>query len=89
MYKITFNSETSPYATKDEKFNHMFIRQQEMYFNEILKVRGYIYMNTIYEMLGIRWNILWDNLCLKYEPDEELKLSIRCINGDGFDITIH
>lgn len=89
MYTITFNSKTSPYATHDEKFNHMFVRQHETLLNDLLKVRGYIYMNTIYELLGIRWNPIWDNICLQYKPDKKLRLAIRGSNGDGFDIDIH
>lgn len=89
MYTITFNSKTSPYAMTDVKYNHMFIRQQETFLNDMLKVRGYIYMNTIYEMLGVKWDIEWDNLCLRYEPNKRLVFGIRCPNGDGYDIDIH
>lgn len=89
MYTITFNSKTSPYAVPDEKFNHMFIRHTETHLNVLLEVRGYMYMSTIYEALGVRWNPIWDNLCLQYEPDEKLRFGIRGSNGDGFDIDIH
>lgn len=86
--KITFNSKTSPYATTDAEHNHMFIRLQENYFNDVLKVRGYIYANTIYEMLGIKWDPDWYNPCLRYEPCAKLKLVVRDVNEDGFDIDI-
>lgn len=86
--KITFNSKASPYAMTDSEYNQMFIRQQENYFNDVLKVRGYIYLNTIYEMLGLKWNPDWNNPCLHYNPIAKLKLVIRGSNEDGFDIDI-
>ena len=88
MFTITFNSKTSPYATTDVKVNRMFILQHELHFNTMLKVRGYIYLNTIYEMFGIKWNPEWENLCLRYEPNMKLRLAIRGSNEDGFDIDI-
>lgn len=88
MYTITFNSKTSPYATKDVKYNQMFILQQERFINDMLKVRGYIYLNTIYELLGIKWNIEWENFCLQYVPGAYIRFGIRCANEDGFDIDI-
>lgn len=87
--QFTFNSKTSPYATTDVEFNQMFIRRQENFFNDVLKVRGYIYLNTIYEMLGIKWDPDWNNLCLRYEPYEaKLRFAVRAVNEDGFDIDI-
>lgn len=40
--------------TKDPEYNLMFIRQQQNYANELLKNKGYVYLNEVYEMLGIR-----------------------------------
>lgn len=88
MLQFTFNSKTSAYADRHSEVNLMFIRQQEVYFNDILRVRGYIYLNTIYEMLGVKWDPEWENLCLLYKPNASLKFGIRCANEDGFDIDI-
>lgn len=38
---------------KDAEWNLMFLRQQEVYANDLLKVRGFIFLNEIYEMLGL------------------------------------
>lgn len=92
MYKITFNSKTSLYAKIDEideKFNIRFVRQQEAFVNDILKVRGYIYVNRIYELLGVKWNPKRTNKCFRYEPNVRLNFIIQGSNGDGFDIIIH
>jgi hypothetical protein len=86
--KITFNSKTSPYATTDKECNLLFIRCYETYCNDILKARGYIYLNTIYELFGVKWNPEWENLCMLYKPDVTLRVAIRCVNEDGFDFDI-
>lgn len=53
----------SPYAvvyddgctgwTKDAEFNKMFLITQQNYANELLKNRGYLFLNEVYDMLGI------------------------------------
>lgn len=86
--KITFNSKTSPCAGTRIDYNRMFIAQQELYFNDLLKIRGYIYLNTIYEALGVKWDPDWENCCLLYKPGTRITLAIRGVNEDGFDIDI-
>ena len=89
MYTLTFNSKTSAYASTKSEENLLFIRCQENYFNSVLRVRGYLYMNTIYEMLGVEWNTDFENFCIMYKPNNtSLKLAIRCVNEDGYDIDI-
>lgn len=39
--------------TKDAEFNLLFLRQQQNYANEKLKSQGYLFLNDVYEMLGI------------------------------------
>lgn len=39
--------------TKDPELNLVFLKQQQNYANEILKTRGHITLNEVYEMLGI------------------------------------
>lgn len=39
--------------TKNAELNHLFLRQQQNYANEKLKSKGYLYLNEVYEMLGI------------------------------------
>lgn len=53
----------SPYArffddgctgwTKDAEFNLMFLHDQQRYANDILKTKGYLTLNEVYDMLGI------------------------------------
>lgn len=39
--------------TKDSEMNKMFLLQQQNYANEKLKARGYLFLNDVYDMLGI------------------------------------
>ena len=39
--------------TKDAEYNLMFVRQQQNYANELLKSRGHLFLNEVYDMLGI------------------------------------
>lgn len=39
--------------TKDPEYNLMFLRRQQEYANEILKSRGHLFLNEVYDMLGI------------------------------------
>lgn len=56
-------NELSPYAiiyddgctgwTKDAEFNKMFLIKQQNYANELLQTRGYLFLNEVYDMLGV------------------------------------
>lgn len=56
-------NEYSPYArffddgctgwTKDPEYNLMFLRDQQRYANDLLQSKGHLYLNEVYDMLGI------------------------------------
>lgn len=48
-----FFDECSPYWVKDADMNLMFLKQQQNYANELLKTRGIVFLNEIYDMIGI------------------------------------
>lgn len=38
---------------KDADCNKLFLKQQEIYATDLLKERGHLYLNEVYDMLGI------------------------------------
>lgn len=40
----------------DEGLNLAFLYSSEVYLNELINARGYLYLNQIYEHLGIKWD---------------------------------
>ena len=57
--------EDSAYWTNDNTLNEHFLNCKMDYIIEIIKHRGYIYLNQIYENLGIEWDTRCGNLCLE------------------------
>jgi hypothetical protein len=43
-----------PAWCKDPEVNMMFLQQQQIYVNELLKRRGHVFLNEIYDMLGFK-----------------------------------
>lgn len=43
----------NPYWEKDPEYNLMFLKQRERYANEKLQSNGFLFLNEVYEMLGI------------------------------------
>ena len=49
-----FFDECSPYWEKNSEYNLMFLLNQQNYANEMLKAKGFLFLNDVYEMLGIQ-----------------------------------
>ena len=43
----------SPLWSEDQESNDLYLRSTQMYFTDLLKVRGYVFLRDVYEMLGI------------------------------------
>lgn len=48
-----FFDEASPAWEKDPEYNLMFLRAQQQYANDLLRARGHLFLNEVYDMLGI------------------------------------
>lgn len=47
------------------EINVMHVRTQQNYINDIIAYRGYVYLNYIYEQLGVKWDTEDENVCIK------------------------
>lgn len=70
--------------TKDPAYNLMFLRQQQNYANDKLKAQGYLFLNDVYEMLGIPKNSVGQVVGWVY--DESQKWSDNFIDFGVYDI---
>lgn len=52
-YAKFFDEWNTDEHTKDPEYNLMFLRKTQDYANEVLKHQGYLFLNEVYEMLGI------------------------------------
>ena len=52
-YARFFDAFNSDEHQKDPEYNLMFLRRQQDWANEVLKSRGHLFLNEVYDMLGI------------------------------------
>ena len=48
-----FFDEFNPNWQNDPEYNLMFLKSQQQYANDLLKARGRLFLNEVYDMLGI------------------------------------
>jgi hypothetical protein len=48
-----FFDEASPCWQNDPEYNLMFLKSQQQYANDLLKAKGRLFLNEVYDMLGI------------------------------------
>lgn len=62
--------------TKDPEYNLMFLKSQQNYANDKLKAQGYLFLNDVYDMLGIPRTKAGQIVGWVYDPDNTV--------GDNF-----
>lgn len=56
--------------TKDPEYNLMFLRRQQDYANEKLRCRGHLFLNEVYDMLGIPRTAAGQSVGWLYKTDD-------------------
>ncbi len=64
-----FFDELNPNYEKDAEFNLMFLRAQQQYANDLLISRGHLFLNEVYDMIGVP-----RTKAPNYEKDAEFNL---------------
>lgn len=90
MHKIIVSQDTSTQIVGDDKeYILIFVRYICNYANVLLKNRGYVYLNQIYEMLGVEWDVSQENTYFTDNGYGEIKFDILCKSGKGFELGIY
>jgi len=55
IYARLFDEANSTQYRRDPKLNLFFVTSQQNYANDLLKARGYLFLNEVYNMLGMDW----------------------------------
>ena len=71
-----FFDECSDEHTKDPEYNLMFLRRQQDYANERLKSKGHLFLNEVYDMLGMQRTKAGQVVGWIYDPENP--------NGDNY-----
>ena len=53
MYARYFDSSSTEWSNKDPQYNLMYVTAQEKYFNQLLQTRGHVFLNEVYDALGL------------------------------------
>lgn len=67
-----FFDESSREWTKDSAYNLMFLKQAQAHFNDILKIRGYVFLNEVYKWLDIPETLAGQCVGWVYDKDNPL-----------------
>ena len=71
-----FFDESSPYWQKDPEYNLVFLKAQQQYANDLLRAKGRLFLNDVYDMLGIEKTKAGQIVGWVYDPENP--------NGDNF-----
>ena len=75
-YTFIFDSEHTMAYTGDNAYDMMELRMEQELANNLLKARGYIYLNEILDRLGLKTSKMGQVVGWVYNPDDN--------NADGF-----
>lgn len=65
-----FFDESSRYWEKNGEYNLMFLRAQQQRANDMLRSRGFLFLNEVYRMLGIKETIAGQSVGWVYDRSE-------------------
>ena len=71
--------------TKDCYYNIEYLRIQERYVNDMLMIKGHIFLKEIYDCLGVVWSSEYENKCVIYNGREidRIAFEVFGLQSDG------
>lgn len=78
---------SNAYWTDNQEVNLYFLEEQRLFTQNLFDVRGYIYLNTIYEALGLVWHPEYLNPVFTKDSERPLKVEFEPLEGTN-DIRI-
>ncbi len=89
-YAIMFDKDTAKLWESDNEYNLMHLRIEQQWANDMLKCRGYLSLNDIYERLGVKPSKMGQIVGWKYDHDNPdfdnfVDFGIREIDADTAD----
>jgi hypothetical protein len=85
---VTFDKEVREWCDNRE-YNIMFLRYNENYINDLIRARGYVYLNQIYELLGIKWDPKCENICIEWRDGLPIFVEFETFVMSDESILIH
>lgn len=94
-YKALFDERNANWNPQQE-YNQLFINTQQNYANDLLRARGYLFLNDVHEMLGLErtkagqvvgwvWNGDGDNF-VDFGVFEDVYQGMRFVTGDNKNV---
>lgn len=68
-YSMIFSADTSKAWEKDHDYNMMCLRAEQQYATDRLRARGYLYLNEVFERLGIDGTKMGQIVGWVYDPE--------------------
>lgn len=82
--KFQFDSNSYKYE-QNQKYNQMFLSTELRYLRDLYEKQGYLYFETIYQILGIPWDPYNENMCWIYKRDGLLSFSaVKDLKNDSW-----
>lgn len=86
---IKFNNECTNWV-ENGIINKAFIWYQINYIYDRVRLKGYMYLNEIYDLFGARWDPHDSNYCLIYSKDgDNFTCSVMQLNDTDYTINIY
>lgn len=85
---IAFDENASAW-TPNRECNIMFLKTSERHINEIAMRQGYVYLNQIFEQLGVQWNPDDENPCIRNDTARLVSVLFETFNMPNDRLLVH